>query len=120
CSQEFRHRSDPCWSPTSGATTVRLRICATRVLGPTSARTDKRMLPTNRRTSARARSRAVVATSSSGAQDRPVLFFIVEDATGAAHHAGERIFVDVNGKIRLLTQEQIEAANQCSAAGHDD
>src|SRR5207244_2564651 len=106
--------------PTSGATTVRRRNAAAGALGPTRASTDRRMLPASRSTSARARSRAEVATARSGGQDRPVLFLIVEDATRAAHDARQRILVHVNGEIGLLAQQQVETANERAATGHDD
>src|SRR5690242_1475048 len=48
----------------------------------------------------------------SGRQDRPVLLFIIEDAAGPAHDAGQRILVHVNRQSRLLREQDVEPANQ--------
>src|SRR5579862_734701 len=119
-SHDVLHRSAPCCKPTSGATAVRRKNSATLVLGPTRAMTASATLTASSRASTRARSRGTVATSTSGAQNRPVLFLVVEDAARAAHHAGQRIFVHVDGEICFLAQQQVESAYQRAAARHDD
>src|SRR5687768_18607335 len=57
---------------------------------------------------------------SSGAQDRPVLLFVVENASGPAHDAGERIFIDMNRKAGFLREEQVESADERATTRHDD
>src|ERR1043165_1608487 len=105
-SHALRHRSEPCCNPTSGATTVRRRTCATGVASRNSAMIERMMASANSRMSARARIEADVATVVLGRQNGPVLLFVIEDTARAAHHARERIFVHVNGKIRLLAEQQ--------------
>src|SRR5688572_13586456 len=57
---------------------------------------------------------------SSGAQDRPVLLLVVENASGPAHDAGERILIDMNRKAGFLREKQVEPANERAATRHDD
>src|ERR1043165_909602 len=119
-SHALRHRSEPCCNPTSGATTVRRSTWATGVASTMSAMIARMMATANNRMSARARIDAELATVVLRGQDGPVLLFVIENAAGAAHHARERILVHVNGKIRLLAEQQVEAANERAAAGHHD
>src|ERR1043165_1846228 len=81
---------------------------------------ERMMANANRRMSARARIEADDATVVLGGQDGPVLLFVIEDTAGAANHAGERIFVHMNRKVRLLAEQQVETADERAAAGHDD
>src|SRR4051812_33619422 len=102
---------------------VRLSVLATgsrRFGGSTIDTSESRMHPPNRTISRRLLNRAVRATGSSGAQDRPVLLLVVEDATRAAHDARQRVLVDVDGKARLLAEQEIEPADQRTTAGHHD
>src|SRR5690349_2490328 len=45
---------------------------------------------------------------------------LVQNLAGAQRHAGQRIVADRDRQIRLLSQQQIEAAQQRSAAGEHD
>src|SRR5438105_5865762 len=110
---------------TSGATTERRstsargsRICS----GSTRATAAAIRQPMKRRKSTRLLSRVARATAPppSGAQDRPVLLFVVEDSAGAAHDARERILIDVDRQAGLLTEKEIETADERTAAGHDN
>src|SRR5436190_16567682 len=109
---------------TSGATTERRstsasgsRICN----GSTSATAAAIRQPMNRRKSTRLLSRVARATTPpSGAQDRPVLLFVVEDTPGATHDTRERILIDVDRQAGLLAEEQVEASNEGAAARHHD
>src|SRR5262245_16362077 len=111
--------------PMSGATTERRsdsaigsRICA----GSTMTISDAMTATTNNATSMRLLKRAARATSlpSSGAEDGPVLLFVVEDPARPSHHARQWIFIHLNRQTRLLPQQQIETANERAAARHDD
>src|SRR5437763_12805678 len=118
-----RHFSAPRWSRTSGATSDRRRLPATgsrRLGGSTIETSESRTHPPKRTMSKRFVNRAARATGNSGAQDRPVLLLVVEDATGAAHDARQRVLVHVDGQPGLLAQQEVEAADQGSATGHDD
>src|SRR5205085_2962922 len=42
------------------------------------------------------------------------------DLAGAAYDAGERIFVDMDRKTRLLAEHDVETANQRTTARHHD
>src|SRR5690349_17812768 len=111
---------------TSGATTERRntsasgsRICK----GSTSVTSATITHPMKSRKSIRLLSRVARATAppfSSGAQDRPVLLFVVENPTGAAHDTGEWVLIDVDRQTGFLTEKKIEAADECAPAGHDD
>src|SRR5688572_5970397 len=57
---------------------------------------------------------------SSGAQDGPVLLLVVENTSGPAHDAGERIFIDMNRKAGFLREEQVEPTDERTTAGHHD
>src|SRR5512133_2109639 len=118
-----RQRSAPDCRPTSGATIVRRSAPAmgSRSLGDNAtAMRDKTTQPANRPASTRLPRRAAVATLTSRAENRRVLFVVVENASRAANDTRERILVDVDGQASFLAEQQIEAANQRAAAGHDD
>src|SRR5947209_19200485 len=54
------------------------------------------------------------------AEDGPVLLLIVKNPARAADHAGKRILVHVNRQARLMAEQEVEAAIERAAAGHDD
>src|SRR5665647_1273993 len=62
--------------------------------------------------------RATACTS--GGQNGPVLFLVVEDTSGTANHAGQRVLVNVNGQACFLRKQNIETTDERSTAGHDN
>src|SRR6476661_3712833 len=118
-----RQRSAPCCSRSSGATSVRrstLAVGSRRRAGRTVAISERRTHAPKTMTSRRELNRLERATRASGAQHGPVLLLVVENAPGPANHAGEGIFVDVDGQPRLLAQQEVEAANERPTTGHHD
>src|SRR5436190_396155 len=118
-----RHFSALCCSRTSGATSDRRSDPATgsrRFGGSTIETSDSTMHAPNRTRSNRLVNRAARATGDSGAQDRPVLLLVVEDASRASHDAREGILVHVDRETGLLAEQKVESADQRAAASHHD
>src|SRR5690242_14213704 len=118
-----RHRSDPSCNCSSGATSVRRNALATGSrsrMGSTIASRERMMQTAKSTTSVRELIRPDRATPPSGAQDRPVLLLVVEDAARAPDDARQRILVHVDRETGLLAEQEIQSANERSAARHDD
>src|SRR5690242_13080334 len=120
--QAVCHRSALLCKFTRGATTERRntsasgsRICS----GSTSVTSATMTHPMKSRKSIRLLSRVARATappSPSGAQDRPVLLFVVEDPPRAAHDTGEWILIDVDRQAGFLAEKEIQAADKRAPA----
>src|SRR5215218_8832731 len=103
-----RQRSALCCSRTRGATSDRRSEPATgsrRLGGSTIDTSDSRTQPPKRTRSNRLVNRAARATGDSGAEDRPVLLLVVEDAPRSAHDARQRVLVHVDGQPGLLAEQ---------------
>src|SRR3954465_8607378 len=90
----YRQRSAPLWRPTSGATMDRrntLAIGSRSFGGNATAISDKTTQPANKPASTRRPMRAAVATLTSRAENRGVLFVVVENTARAANDARERV-----------------------------
>src|SRR5919109_346937 len=108
-------------SDSSGATMLRRSAAAkgSRTLcGSMSVTKDRPTHAPNNRVSRRPETRD--ATVSSGAQDRPVLLLVVENASGTAHDARERILIDMNRKAGFLRKKQVESADERATTRHHD
>src|ERR1043166_7171405 len=88
-------------------------------VGSAIAPTERRRQSRNRRVSLREVARPGARFISRG-QHTLILLVVVEDAAGAAHHAGERVVVHVDREAGLLLQKEVEPADQGAAPGHDD